>query len=717
MPSGRGVVARFVSPRTWRVRWKLAAAVAVPTLLAAVLVVGTISRSLGDASDYARLSGLAQLERPTLELVHALQNERDLTAGHIAGRRTSGGKAVRTQRASADRLVAAYKQASGTIEAPFGTPLQTRLEEVADALDGLRQLRASVDAAGLTRGSVQAQYTDVISSLLNLGSGLTTEPGAQALAREIRSLDLISQAAEYTSQSRAELNAVFTSNTFLVGQFPEFAGAVARQEQTVEEFLSAASASQQAFYADRVKGAAVTRTKALENRAGELAGASRLGLKADEWYRSSSQKLQLMQEVEAHVLDALVSRSQDLQSRQQRAALFAAVQVLVMLALAAGSSITVVRSLTMPLQRLRLSAMEIADRRLPEAVKRLRSAQVDDLSDLKAVPIDASSPDEIGEVARAVDALQQASLGLAKDQAALRRSVNAMFVNLSLRSQQLGSRLLRLVDGLEQKEVNPDQLESLFAIDHLVTRMLRNSESLLVLAGSQNKRAHSQALPLAQVLMAATSEVDHYTRIIIADFPDVTLTSESVIDVIHLLAELMENATAFSPPESNVIVRWYSSPQPAGLCIEITDHGSGMDAGRLDAANRRLATPPAIDPSSVRTMGLFVVSQLAARHGIGVWLAPSVHGGVTASVMIPVALLAGLPTATLSSGVGDGPAQQPVPLESPDTDAEGGTSAPEAAVGSDDYSTPSAVFGSVEDWRTHRRLVESMTTTDPDGEQ
>ena len=243
--------------------------------------------------------------------------------------------------------------------------------------------------------------------------------------------------------------------------------------------------------------------------------------------------------------------------------------------------------------------------------------------------------DEIGQVAAAFDDVHREAVRLAAEQALLRGNVNAMFTNLSRRSQGLIQRQLSLISELESREADPDQLSSLFKLDHLATRMRRNGENLLVLAGEEPGRRWTRPVPLVDVLRAAASEVEQYERIELAAVPATEVAGRVVNDLVHLLAELLENATSFSSPQTKVKVTGHALPDGRVL-VEIHDTGIGLSPEDLAAINERLAAPPTVDVSVSRRMGLFVVGRLSLRHGIRIQLRPSDSGGTTALVMLPV---------------------------------------------------------------------------------
>jgi len=313
-------------------------------------------------------------------------------------------------------------------------------------------------------------------------------------------------------------------------------------------------------------------------------------------------------------------------------AVMEAIGVLVLLGLALLLITVVGRSMVQPLRKLQAGALDVAGRQLPEEVRQMSEAH-EGIS-LEVVPIDVDSSDEIGEVARAFDQVHREALRLAANEAALRANVNAMFVNLSRRSQSLVERQIRLIDDLEQGEQDPERLSSLFQMDHLATRMRRNSENLLVLADHDISKFWNQPVALVDVLRAALSEIEQYERVAINVQPGIAVRGQAVSDVVHLTAELVENATSFSAAETPVTAAGQMLSS-GGVLLEITDQGVGIGPEEIAHANWRLDNPPVVDVAVSRRMGLFVVARLAAKHGIRVRLRPAASGGLIALVWLP----------------------------------------------------------------------------------
>jgi signal transduction histidine kinase len=351
------------------------------------------------------------------------------------------------------------------------------------------------------------------------------------------------------------------------------------------------------------------------------------------WDTGADDELSAMQNTETMIAGSIAARAGQLQRAASKSALTYGIITLVVLLIVLLAALAVARSVVLPLRRLRAGALNIASVQLPERV-RLLTESPDAATSMEVAPINVPDKDEIGEVARAFDQVHSEAVRLAGEQALLRSTFNAMFVNLSRRSQLLIERLARMIDNLEQNEADPDRLGSLFSMDHLVTRMRRNSENLLLLAGHENQRRRSEPVSLADVARAAISEIEEYNRIALNIAPGVAVIGVAVSDVAHLLAELIENATIYSPKETQVqvVMQEVSS---GGVLIEIRDKGIGVSEARLADMNWRLDNPPTIDVSVSRHMGLFAVARLAERHRARVRLRSAAPQGLSALVWLP----------------------------------------------------------------------------------
>ena len=298
------------------------------------------------------------------------------------------------------------------------------------------------------------------------------------------------------------------------------------------------------------------------------------------------------------------------------------------------------QTLTERLLRLRDDSHDLADNRLPDLMRRLHAGERVDTE--AAMPTLTVEDDEIGDVAEAFNTAQRAAIDEAVQQTELRQGINRVFLNIAHRSQTLVHRQLRLLDAMEREQEDPEQLAQLFKLDHLATRSRRNAENLLILGGEAPGRTWHRPMPLIDVLRGAISESGDYTRVKRERMARVHLNGPAVADVIHLVAELVDNAAMFSPPHTHV--RLSSEEVPNGVTVEIEDRGLGMTESEFKAANELLGTPPEFDVMRLNEkmrLGLFVVSRLAHRHGIRVHLRPSPYGGVQAIVLLPHELISG----------------------------------------------------------------------------
>src|SRR5262249_11621886 len=295
------------------------------------------------------------------------------------------------------------------------------------------------------------------------------------------------------------------------------------------------------------------------------------------------------------------------------------------------ATIRIGRSLIKRLAGLRQAALEMAIDRLPRVVRRLRQGEVVDVAH-EAPPMPYGD-DEIGHVGRAFNELQRTAVNAAVDEANVQQGLNEVFLNIARRSQTLLHRQLSILDKMERRIDDPTELEDLFRVDHLATRMRRHAEDLVILAGASPGRGWRNPIPLVDVVRGAVSEVEDYARVQVRPLPDVAIAGRAVADVIHLLAALIENATSFSPPHTKVNVG--GDVVANGVVVEIEDRGLGLTPDALRLANARLADPPDFDPSHSAQLGLFVVARLAERHGVRVQLRPSPYGGISAVALLP----------------------------------------------------------------------------------
>jgi len=648
------------SLKNWRVRSRLLLLIIIPTLTAVILGGSRIVTSVQSALSYQRVEQLANMSYDVTGLAARLEAERDVTLQYIgqgAGGRpgmlshnTGAGAPQALQVVQQDQnltgpWLAKVRADAAGIGAGYPTQVQMDAENIGDALKLLPPLRTAATRTRLPATQVLTQYASMIDRLLAIDDNIALNSGDAALNNDVRALNLVSLIDEEASQQRGLLAYAFAQDEVpqASGVFnPQVLNAVmtAQEEQNanVAEYDRVATPEQISLYNSSVSGSLVDFANSYEAQA-ILLGQSGKSLKLsfitpNEWVGvMSTGTIAGIDSVQQKLVATTIARASVLRRQAIITASVVGSAVLVVLLLALMLTTVVGRSMVRPLRRLRSGALEVAGVRLPETVRRMSDS--DGISvPLDVEPIDVESLDEIGEVARAFDQVHREALRLAANEAALRGNVNAMFVNLSRRSQSLVERQIRLIDDLEQGEQDPDRLASLFQMDHLATRMRRNSENLLVLAGHDASRRWNQPVALVDVLRAAVSEIEQYERVTLNVQPGIAVRGHAVNDVVHLLAELAENATSFSSAETPVAVAGHLLTS-GGVLLDITDQGVGMGAEEMAHANWRLDNPPVVDVAVSRRMGLFVVARLAARHGIRVRLRPAPAGGLTALVWLP----------------------------------------------------------------------------------
>jgi signal transduction histidine kinase len=643
--------------KNWRVRSRLMLLICVPTLAALVLGGARIVSSVRSASTYQQAEDRAKLAYQITRLAERLETERDQTVYYIAlGKNGRAGElspsAAQTAKSGARQqyqaIQAFYRQTDQAI-AQF-RPLLARLrpdysaegqKEVASALTGLdsmRYLRQVSAKSMLPPLPVVQMYADLINTLIALSDQTAQGTGDPVLSQTIKVLGLISRMKEEASQQRAILSAALLLGKLTQAEQSALDAAQASQHSDQQAFTMAAAPQQRQEWDNALSGSFVylvasqeQQVEALQARDHTLASVpSNAGAFFDSMTRGINDE---MGSAERALATSVITRARSLHHSALTAAIAVGAALLLLLAVALTLTVMVGRSLVHPLRRLRVGTLEVAGIRLPAVVRRVSEAG-SAAEPPETEPIDVDSTDEIGDVARAFDQVHTEAIRLAAIEAALRSNVNDMFVNLSRRSQTLVERQIRLIDDLEQDETDSERLASLFQLDHLATRMRRNSENLLVLGGQEVTKRWTHAVAIVDVLRAAISEIEQYGRVILNVQSGISVRRYAVNDMVHLLSELVENATSFSPAESQVNVsgRLLSS---GGVLLEITDHGVGMSDEEIANTNWRLDNPPVVDVAVSRRMGLFVVARLAARHSIRVRLRNAPAGGLTALVWLP----------------------------------------------------------------------------------
>jgi signal transduction histidine kinase len=631
----------------WRVRWRLAALIAVPLLTAAVLGALTINADVSNWQTTGRVQHLAQLNSAVVKYIQALEDERDYSVASTANRGAFAAK-VRTARRVTDGAAAEVAALADGITVGNGYQLVAvqAVNAVQVGVETLPFVRRAVADPLFPMTAIMQVYTVNMIQPANAFTGVVgNEASNTDLRRDVIGLGALLQVEDSKSVQRAIMvRAVNWPQPSLSSDDVASLQQAQRQEVVdLANFNASVDLAEQQKYSDTVSGPPVDGAAQQESLAEALLTTGPMAHPLtpeqgrvlapanvnEDMTLSIGKMRQVADELTGNV-SALADRSR---TNASTGLLVTSLVTLLLLFLVALVSTIVARSLIRPLRKLRADALDVAGNRLPEMVLRLSQSEGAD-EGIEIEPIGVTSTDEIGEVARAFDQVHREAVRLAADEAMLRGNLNAMFTNLSRRSQSLIERQLSLIDSLEQSEQDPGRLSSLFRLDHLATRMRRNSENLLVLAGHEVTRRWSQPVPLVDVLRAAISEIEQYERVVLNVQPGIVVVGQAVNDVVHLVAEIVENATTFSPEDTQV----YVSGQPlssGGVLLDITDNGVGISDQEMSHANWRLDNPPVVDVAVSRRMGLFVVGRLAARHGVRVRLRHAQAGGLTALIWLP----------------------------------------------------------------------------------
>ncbi|WP_285786476.1 nitrate- and nitrite sensing domain-containing protein [Micromonospora sp. NBRC 101691] len=628
-------------------RSKLAAVLLIPSVAFLVLA-GVQTRGLvGQAGVLNGFAEQVTIGREITDMTHQLQQERDRTAGELAGMRVTGVESVRSDpvatlkplQAATDAAMQRLRRAAEPL-ADADAAWRVSYSEVLEAYEQVVYIRSAIAPGVLSSETILGNYHRLIDELLNLLAEPSPGPDAPALSDAVLRYVQLARVKELSSRIRAQLYVAGRAGRYGAEDQVFLTDLRAQQLTALGAFRVAATADQIRRYDQTSLDPAFVSATRLEEQSLPVGGADPAVLPATQWWAASEQRHELLRQVEAGVLEDAATQADEARGAQLRHTLLVLGGIAAVLLVALLISMLIGRSIARSMRLLRGQALRIAQLELPETLERLRTVS-GGVPEIEVAPAVVRSLDEIGELAEAFVAVHRSAVSVAMEQATMRRNVNAMFVNLARRSQVLVERQLELLDELEREESDPDQLENLFKLDHLAARMRRNDESLLVLSGAETRRRWNWPVGLGSVLLAAGAEIEQYQRVRHESVADLYVVGHVVGELVHLLAELLENATAFSRPDT--VVRVTVRAVAGGAVVEIADEGLGMSPSALAQTNRLLASPPPADVAASERMGLFVVGHLAARHDIDVRLCERVPEGLVARVMLPAVLLASAP--------------------------------------------------------------------------
>ncbi|MFF1408155.1 nitrate- and nitrite sensing domain-containing protein [Streptomyces sp. NPDC058294] len=659
-----------LSPRNWRVPTRLNAILLIPVMVGLVMGGFQVKSSIDTWQQARDAESTARLVRAALGYANALENERDVSAAPLLQHKKDAAakQTVDTARKATDQAAVTFTEATKSM--PRTSGLVRRLKLFREAEPQLATLRQAAYTSKMHGVQTEEGYVNLAHPLmefaneLGLGTGNITSYGrtvyamsltkaALSLERSIGTHLLVNPGPDAPNLATQRVSLSSYAYLERIAREEYIGGGTEADAQRLTDAETKIK-SDAAALAEEAKGrnpryiappsdpSKFIGALATMKDTGELTrqGLAQGGITAENWWALNTLKYKAYRQIESDMADRAVNEASGIADDAKTSAFITGAVVVIALLAAFILAGLVARQMSRAMRQLRNAAFGIAEQRLPMLVDQLSRTDPGRV-DTRVAPIPITTKDEIGEVARAFDQVHREAVRLASEQALLRGNINAIFTNLSRRNQSLIEGQLTLITDLENNEADPDQLENLFRLDHLATRMRRNGENLLVLAGEEPGRRWDQPVPLVDVLRAASSEVEQYERIELSGVPEAEIHGRAVTDLVHLLAELLENATTFSSPQTKVRVTATRLPD-GRVMVEIHDKGIGLTAEDFADINHKLANPPTVDVAISQRMGLFVVGRLSDRHGIRVQLRPSgEQAGTTSLVMLPDAITHG----------------------------------------------------------------------------
>jgi signal transduction histidine kinase len=637
---------------TLSVRARILAIALIPSI--ALLVIGVSAAGYLVAQGIQAKNWSAEVERgttPGIQFSETVQEERRLTLLKLAGDQQSAA-ALAAQRTRVDGALEALNSVGNTLK----DLNPVAMKDAASAFDALfKQVAATrqqIDSGALAPQDAYTFYNQLLSVVSTGMQGVARyAPDAGTAVEEATATGLF-QVAEAMSRGNALAAAAVAQGGLTADQLQDYSRQVGSYHTQLENLVPSLTPQEQAQYKTLVTSPAWQQLSSMETaliQRGVTPSAGRnaapLPLPVADWQHAASQvnnTLLGLWQSHHNYSEQFATASGN---RTETNSLWGGAGVLVIAIAAFLVALRMSNRLIGRLKRLRGETLALADERLPNIMNRLRDGESVDL-DAEVSPLDHGK-DEIGQVADAFNRAQYAAVTAAVIEAKTREGVNAVFLNIAHRSQVVVHRQLEILDKAEYEQEDPGQLEMLFQLDHLATRERRNAENLIILGGEQPGRQWRNPVPLVELVRSAVAETEDYARVRTARLPEVSIVGNVVADLIHMLAELVDNATAFSPPESRVEVS--GNVVGKGVVVEITDQGLGMPEEEIERINKTLREPPDFSVTTLSSdsrLGMFVVSQLAARNGATVRLLESDYGGIRVIVLIPSSLLAAaVPTA------------------------------------------------------------------------
>ncbi|HEV7909475.1 MAG TPA: nitrate- and nitrite sensing domain-containing protein [Pseudonocardiaceae bacterium] len=624
------------------IRSRLTGVVVVPSIVLLVMWAAFSSYTVFEGF-YTRAVavGVKDASIPAVNTFVAIQRERQFTMTALSESAPELSQ-LHSQQQRVDQAVLTMKAAFDAIASGAPAQVADHVARLNALLAELPQRRAQVESGKADRGETYRYYNSVIDAGTALfGTQARVVPDSEASQGGINATDLF-RVADWMSRASSVASSALIAGEFSAQDHVEFANLVGYYHAALATTTPFAESDVQQRYQNLITSDAWKKLSGLED---DLINSPKAKPPLNEWQSASGS---VSEQLVTLAVSQATSASDVGLANGNRTFITVVIGSLVALLVVLAGIFFAVRTsrrlvneaLLTRLAGLKNDSLKLAHERLPSIVERLRQGERVDV-EAEVPPLDYGR-DEIGQVADAFNAAQYTAVAAAVKESQAREGVNRVFLDIAHRNQGLVHRQLKILDKLEREEENPDQLDSLFQLDHLATRARRNAENLIVLAGEQPGRQWRKPVRLLDVLRAGVAETEQYVRVRVNPVPDTALVGAAVADAIHLIAELVDNATAFSSPRSQVQV--HSSEVPQGVVVEIEDHGLGMSPEDRERANEMLAAPPEFDAMALKgesRLGLFVVARLAARRGIRVELRESPYGGTLALVLIPLEIIAG----------------------------------------------------------------------------
>ncbi|MEU0136358.1 nitrate- and nitrite sensing domain-containing protein [Streptomyces sp. NPDC006296] len=583
-----------------------------------------------------------QVGHPLEDTIRAVQGERRQTLVYLADPRASDSlPLLRSRRAVTDRVVAEVRKSakSTDVRDKLSAESEAQLDSILSEVDGLDALRDSVERRTIDRTRALAFYNGLVDPCYRFLNGLHTMENV-SMDKQVRALVGISRAREMLSREDALVASGLIAGRLGAPELRVVSDLAASRSLLYEVNLELLPGSERGRMEQYWSSPDTEPLRTTEQRLIAAGPITEPGaVDAGRWEEVATPVLEHLAEDGTEMSHRFQDRAEPAGYRVLIRAGVAGVLGFVALLVSVFVSVRVGRELVRDLSRLRKDAHEVSGVRLPSVMRRLGAGEQVDVE--TEAPHLSYERDEIGQVGQALNTLQRAAVEAAVKQADMRRGVSEVFVNLARRNQVLLHRQLTLLDAMERRTENGDELADLFRLDHLTTRMRRHAEGLVILSGAAPSRQWRKPIQLMDVVRAAVAEVEDYERVEVRRLPRIGVGGPAVADLTHLIAELLENATVFSPPHTAVQV--HGERVANGFTLEIHDRGLGMAPEILLDANLRLAETPEFELSDTDRLGLFVVSRLAQRQNVRVSLQTSPYGGTTAVVFIPAQLLTDAP--------------------------------------------------------------------------